>query len=276
MLNFRVDADKCTRCGECARDCLVGVIDMDGLPVVRPGNEARCIECQHCLAVCKPGALSIFGKDPADSLPLKSMFPAPAKMETLIMGRRSTRRYKKEGVDPDLIRHLLEVASHAPTAVNGRPVTLTVVDDPAVMDRLRDEVTAEALRLLHESAFPAGWERMADYVRRCEDGTDVLFRNAPHLLVASAPEDALAPMADCHIVMSYFELLANSHGLGTVWNGIARAMLTGIVPQFRARLGIPEDHLLACAMSFGKPAVKYHRTVQRPGCAIRRADFRPQ
>ncbi|WP_041915951.1 nitroreductase family protein [Pseudodesulfovibrio mercurii] len=273
MLHFTVDADKCTRCGECARDCLWGVIEMDGLPVVRPENEARCIECQHCLAVCKPGALSVFGKDPADSLPLKGMFPDPARMETLLMGRRSTRRYRGEGVDPALIRHLLEVVSHAPTAVNRRQTTLTVVDDPAMMDRLRAEVTAEALKLLHEDRFPAGWERMADYVRGCEDGTDVLFRNAPHLLVASAPKDALSPMADCHIALSYFELLANSHGLGTVWNGIAKAMFTAIVPQFAARLGIPDDHQIVCVMSFGLPAVKYHRTVQRPGGTIRRAEF---
>ena len=273
MLNFTVDADKCTRCGECARDCPTGVIDMDDLPVVRPGSEARCIECQHCLAVCKPGAVSVFGRAPADSLPLKGMFPAPEKMETLIMGRRSTRRYRKEGVDPALIHHLLEVASHAPTAVNGRPVTLTVVDDPAAMDRLRAEVTAEALDLLHKDGFPEGWERIGDYVRACEDGTDILFRNAPHLLLATAPEDALAPMADCHIVMSYFDLLASAHGLGMVWNGIARALISTILPQFMVRLGIPEGHILACAMSFGRPAVRYHRTVQRPGGTIRRADY---
>ncbi len=273
MLNFTVDADKCTRCGECARDCLFGVIEMDDLPVVRPESEARCIECQHCLAVCKPGALSVFGKDPADSLPLKGMFPDPAEMETLIMGRRSTRRYKEEGVDPALIRHMLEVASHAPSAVNGRPVTLTVVDDPAAMDRLRSEVTAEALDLLHGDGFPAGLESIGNYVRHCEDGTDIIFRNAPHLLLASAPEDAYAPMADCHIVMSYFDLLASSHGLGTVWNGIARALISAILPRFMVRLGIPEGHILACAMSFGKPAVRYHRTVQRPGGTIRTADF---
>ncbi|WP_319584180.1 nitroreductase family protein [uncultured Pseudodesulfovibrio sp.] len=273
MLNFTVDEEKCTRCGECAKDCPTGVIEMDGLPVVRPGSEVRCIECQHCLAVCKPGALSVFGKDPANSLPLKGMFPDPATMETLVMGRRSVRRYKKEGVDPALIHHLLEVASHAPTAVNGRPVTLTVVDDPDTMDRLRAEVTAAALNLLHTDGFPEGWERIGDYVRGCEDGTDILFRNAPHLLLASAPEGALAPMADCHIVMSYFDLLASSHGLGTVWNGIARALISTILPQFKTRLGIPDDHIVACVMSFGRPAVKYHRTVQRPGGTIRRVDF---
>lgn len=269
MLNFQVDADKCTKCGECAADCLWGVIEMDGLPMVRSENEGNCIECQHCLAVCKPGALSIFGRNPADSLPLKDNLPDPARMEALLMGRRSTRRYKAEGVDPALIRRLLVVASHAPTAVNRRPATLTVVDDPEAMARLRADMTEAALAALRENRIPAGWERIGDYIRRCEGGEDVLFRNAPHLLVASAPENGFAPMADCHIVMSYFELLANAHGLGTVWNGIARALLTVVAPEFRARLGIPDDHLVACAMSFGLPAVRYHRTVQRPGAVIR-------
>lgn len=268
MLNFTVDADKCTKCGECAADCLWGVIEMDGLPVVRPGNEANCIGCQHCLAVCKPGALSVFDLDPADSLPLKNNLPDPARMETLLMGRRSTRRYRKEGVDPSLIRRMLEIASHAPTAVNMRPATLTVVDDPESMNRLRADMTEAALAALHENRIPAGWERIGEYIRGCESGEDILFRNAPHLLLASAPEDALAPMADCHIVMSYFELLANAHGVGTVWNGIARALITMIVPEFRTRLGIPDNHLVVCAMSFGLPAVRYHRTVQRPGAVI--------
>ena len=80
-------------------------------------------------------------------------------------------------------------------------------------------------------------------------------------------------MADCHIALSYFELLVNSHGIGTVWNGIARAILTAVLPEFAVRLGIPEDHQIVCVMSFGKPAVKYHRTVQRPGGVIRRAEF---
>jgi len=73
--------------------------------------------------------------------------------------------------------------------------------------------------------------------------------------------------------MSYFDLLASSHDLGTVWNGIVRALISALVPQFRTRLGIPEDHLQACVMFFGRPAVKSHRTVQRPGGTIRRADF---
>ena len=274
MLDFSLNTDACTGCGECVKECLCDVIAMgDDFPHLLEGGEERCIGCQHCLAVCKPGALSIFGKDPADSRPLKGNLPEPAQMETLIMGRRSTRRYKKEGVDPALIRHLLEVASHAPTAVNQRRTQLTVVDTPEAMDKLRDRAMASALKMLRENSFPKGLERLAGYFQKCESGEDAIFRNATHLLVASAPADSLSPMADCHIVMSYFELLANSHGLGTVWNGIARIMLDQVAPELRDLLGIPKDHVLACAMAFGKPAVQFYRTVQRPGGTIHRAEI---
>ncbi len=271
MLNFTVDTEKCTQCGECARDCLYGIIGMDDHPFIREDKEDKCIRCQHCLAVCKPGAISIFGLNPADSAPLDGGLPDPERMETLIMGRRSVRRYKKAGADPALIRHLLEVVSHAPTAVNQQKTRLTVVDDPEAMDRFRERATTAALKVIREGRLPDGMERIADFLRGCESGEDVIFRNAPHLLVASAPSDTLAPMADCHIAMSYFELLANSHGLGTVWDGIAKAVITAIAPELQGVLGIPDDHQIICVMAFGKPAVKYHRSVQRSGENIFRA-----
>lgn len=273
MLQFEVDQDRCTQCGECVRDCLFNVIEIDEYPYISADNEPRCIGCQHCLAVCPTAALSILGKKPEESSSLKDTLPSPQQMETLIMGRRSTRRYQKKGVAPELIHHLLEVTSHAPTAVNQRNTVLTVVDDAEAMDRFRNEVTEAALKAARDGRIAPEMKRIEDYLKGCEDGTDVIFRDAPHLLVASAPPDTIAPMADCHIAVSYFELLANSHGIGTVWNGIARAIISAVVPEAAIRLGIPEDHQIVCVMSFGNPAVKYHRTVQRPGGVIRRAEL---
>ncbi len=273
MIDFSVDTDKCVGCGDCALDCLNGVIGMDnGVPFIREENEDLCIGCQHCLAVCATGALSIFGRDPADSLSLDGAFPAPGQIDLLFQSRRSIRRYSKEGVDPALIQHLLELVSvHAPTAVNRQQTLLTVVDTPEAMDRFRERATKAALKAFHEGGLPKGLERIGKYLRGCERGEDVIFRNAPHLLVASAPKDALAPMPDCHIAMTYFELLAVGHGLGTVWNGIARYVIDLIAPDLRELLGIPGDHIIACVMSFGTPAVKYHRAVQRAGGGIQRA-----
>ena len=70
------------------------------------------------MAVCPPGAISILGLSPKDSQPLADNLPEPQRLETLIKGRRSVRRYRDENLPAELLQQLLEVAWHAPTGVN--------------------------------------------------------------------------------------------------------------------------------------------------------------
>jgi ferredoxin len=78
---FKVDDNLCIACGACAKDCLMGIIEMNPKPVMPAEKEASCMECQHCLAVCPKGALSILGKDPADSVPNTKDKPTPVSDE---------------------------------------------------------------------------------------------------------------------------------------------------------------------------------------------------
>ncbi len=271
MLQFSVDRDACIKCGECAVDCPYGIIEIeDGFPVVNPDKEQQCIECQHCMAVCKPGAISIFGLDPADSLPLKGNLPDPAALEVLMMGRRSVRRYKDEPVSPELIERIMEVVRMAPTGVNRRSTHFTLVEDAAAMAELRNRTYTGLREVVDAESLPAGMEFFAGIADAWDKGVDILYRGAPHFLVASAPSDGPSAVPDCLIALSYFELLANSHGLGTVWDGLAKWALLDIVPEAASVLNIPEGHTMGYMMAFGKPAVKYHRTVQRPGGVVRR------
>lgn len=70
-------------------------------------------------------------------------------------------------------------------------------------------------------------------------------------------------MADTHIFLSYFELMAQSMGLGTLWNGMVKEALDKVLPDVRERLGVPADHVIGYAMLFGRSAVTYQRTVER-------------
>lgn len=270
MLQFSVDKDLCIQCGECAKDCPYMIIDMvDDYPVVNPEKAEQCIECQHCFAICKPGALSIFGLDPADSTPLKGNLPDPAKFETLMMGRRSVRRYKEDPVDADLLDRIMETVRNAPTGVNRRTTLFTLVDDPKVMAELRTRTYAGLREMVEAGSLPPGLEFFEGISNAHEkNGVDILFRGAPHFLVTSAPKDGPSGMADGLIALTYFELLAASHGLGTVWDGLAKWALLSLVPDAGAMLGVPADHEVCYMMAFGKPAVKYHRTVQRPGGTV--------
>lgn len=271
MLDFIVNMETCTQCGECARDCIPQIIVMeeDG-PTIPAENEERCIRCQHCLAICKPGALSILGKDPADSLPVKGVFPDPGAMTALIKGRRSVRRYKKEPVEAETLAALMDAIAHAPTGVNRRNGGFTLVDDPAVMDRVRTAARTRVAKLLASHGLPEALAAYEGYFRSWTEEIDPIFRGAPHMLIATHHADNHSGPTDADISLAYFELLAQSMGLGTVWCGLAKVVLAMLAPDMQGLMGIPEDQRIGYVMLFGKPAVKYHRAVQRDPVPVNR------
>lgn len=264
MLDFRVNREFCTKCGLCIADCPAMIIAMDsGYPAIAPEKEATCYRCQHCLAVCPTGAVSILGLKPTGSRPLTGNLPDPYKLETLMKGRRSIRRYQDENLEPALLQKLLEVAWHAPTGVNSRQVRFTVVDDKDRMAALRNEVMSGLNRLVRENALPDGMSYYAGFIRMWEENrVDIIFRGAPHLLIASAPQNVPSPLPDCLIALTYFELFAQANGVGTVWGGLVKWAINDLLPETRKVLGIPDDHLIGYTMLFGRPAVHYARTVQ--------------
>lgn len=265
MLQFSIDQQKCTRCGQCVNDCVAGIIDMrDGYPVIAPEKESSCIECQHCLAVCPTGAVSILGKRAEDSVPVDGSPADPKNVETLIMSRRSVRQYRDENLPPELMQKIFDVIGYAPTGVNFRQVLFTVVDDKNTMAKLRRTTMEGLAELMREGKLPPGRDYFNDCVRAWEEeGIDTIYRGAPHLVITSAPKDCPTPDADCLIALAYFELYAQSLGVGTVWNGLAKWTFTELLPELCGRLGIPDDHRLGYVMAFGLPEVRYHRTVQR-------------
>jgi len=263
IFNFRVDEERCIQCGECAADCPAGVITMNGIPEFN--EEGGCYSCQHCLAVCPTGAVSILGKNPDESQILAGTFPTPGQMTALIKGRRSIRRYRDEVVASGLIDELLDVAGHAPTGVNSQSVLFTVVKERAVIHSLRREILERLEKLKESGGLPEGLvgKYMGGAVKLWkEEGRDVIFRGAPHLLITSAPKTAPCPAQDTLIALTTFQMLAHTHGLGTVWDGIFMMALS-LCPDVPERLGIPAEHVVGYAMAFGWPAVEYHRTVQR-------------
>lgn len=263
MIQFRIDKERCTQCGECEVECPAGVISMADYPTIT--NEEGCYRCQHCLAVCPTAAVSVLGIDPDGCTPLPDTKLDPAKLETLIKGRRSVRRYSDKDLPAEQIDELLTISCHAPTGINAQEVLFTVIKQGSIMKDLREEVLAQLAKLKDAGKLLEG--RMGQYLGFAvkawhEESKDIVFRGAPHLLITSAPKDAPCPVQDTHIALTTFQLMAQARGVGTVWDGIFMSVLS-LLPGLPARLGIPEDHIVGHAMVFGEPAVTFHRTVQR-------------
>ena len=269
MLDFLIDESRCIQCGECAADCPVRIIDVSqGLPRIGEQRQGLCIRCQHCLAVCPTAALSILGVNPDESAEI--LPPAPDGLENLIKSRRSVRRYRPEAVERAVLDRLMEAVAYAPTGKNERKVRFTLVDDPEVMARIRVLTMDGIRRAVDEDGLPDGMEFFAKFLTAWDQGRDIIFREAPHMLIASSPREATAGEADPFIALSYFELMAASLGLGTVWCGYARWALQSVVPELGRRLGIPSDHRSMYAVMFGWPAVRYARAVQREAQGLHR------
>lgn len=262
MIDFGIDREKCIQCGECAADCPAGIIAMNDFPEMT--DEARCYRCQHCYTVCPTGAVSILGLTSQGDEPLKDL-PSPAQMTDLVTWRRSVRRYKDENVPAALIDELVRTTCHAPTGVNAQGVVFTVVRDKAFMDTLRRETLDRLGRLADEGNLPEGLiSQYLGYAVQAwrTHGRDAIFRGAPHMLLTSTPPGVACPVQDAHIALTTFELLASSHGLGTLWDGMFM-MALAVCPQLRETLRIPADHSIGYAMLFGRPDVEYHRPVKR-------------
>lgn len=267
MLNFTVDPHKCTRCGLCVRDCPALIIKQEGsfVPHIGENLESMCYQCQHCLAICPTAALSILGRNPADSLPLTAgSLPSLDQVDRFVRGRRSIRQYRNENVDSALLKRLLSTLANVPTGVNRRELTFTVIDDREVMQGIRT-------RLYTALAVSAGTGRVPEYLMNAassylDQKEDRVFRGAPHAVIVSAPPDAPCPSQDVTLALAYFEFLAQSAGLGTVWWGMLKSILEAM-PDLKPLFSLQPDHVYY-AMLFGIPAIHFARTVQRDDAAI--------
>jgi nitroreductase len=164
--------------------------------------------------------------------------------------------------------------ANAPTGVNSRLLTFTVIDDKEQMQRLREKVMQALIEAARAGRIP---ERLAHFHNAIsayvEHRADVIFRGAPHVLIISAPPQAPCGAEDVTLALAYFELLAQTAGLGTVWCGFLKLAFE-TVPELKSLVALPPDHHYY-AMLFGPSAVHYVRTVERDEAArIRRVQIR--
>lgn len=139
--HFKVDEQKCIGCGKCIKMCSSSILKPDERhhPQMVDGVDGvvgwgGCYRCQHCLAVCPQGAISILGRYPEDSV-LPSAAATPQQLDALMRNRRACRRYLDKGVPREEIDEMLRLLENVPTGSNNQLLGFNVVYRKSEMDK---------------------------------------------------------------------------------------------------------------------------------------------
>ena len=259
MTKIKIDKEKCIKCGACIKDCITYSLikDEEGFAKVATDGDTRCISCQHCFAICPVGAISFNENNPenASSINLAN----PDDILGLIKSRRSIRQFKETEITTENFDKLKAMLPYIPTGCNYNGLHFSIIESKPAMDKIRDYVNAKLLKLVSNKFTSKYAGKFKKYKTAFENGEDIIFRNAPHMIVVSSHIHAPCANVDPIIALSYIELYAQSLGLGTCWCGFAQACFK-LLPKLSNMVKIPDGYKPVYVMLLGEPAVKYHRT----------------
>ncbi len=171
--------------------------------------------------------------------------------ETMIRERRSVRNYTEELVPRELMLEIVDLARWAPSWANTQIARYTIVQDPALLERIANEG-------VHGFAYNAGTLRKAK-------GVAVLsyLRGKSGKISASKSggEDMnfgdVWEMFDAGIACQTFCLAAHSKGVGTCIFGVMDAV------AIKSIVDLPENETVAAIITFGFPSVETMATPRK-------------
>ena len=261
-----IDESKCKKDGICASECPTAIIRLqegDGYPEQVPGSEDSCLLCGHCVAVCPNGALS-HAHVPIEACPpiKKDLTINEDQAVQFLRSRRSIRVFRDKPVEKEKIQRLLDIARYAPTGSNSQTLEWQVFTDKAKIHEFAELVVGWFRSMLKKDLQPPLPAYIPRMVAGWDAGHDGVMRNAPALIVASAPKEIRNGTVDLTITLSYLDLIAPKIGLGTCWAGMLQGALLSL-PSLREAVGIPEGHSHHYPMMIGYPKLKYQRLIER-------------
>lgn len=256
MKKITIDESKCIHCGKCIRDCITYCIDFNEQNIPYMKHEENCIACQHCLAICPTGALSFNDKNPNNSEE-----PDYNSILGLIKSRKSIRQYKSEEINQEIFDKLKSMLPYIPTGCNSHSLHFSIIETKTAMDNLRNTINNKIKKLLSTKAFSPITQKFGPFKDAFMNNQDVIFRNAPHMVVVSSPINAPCAREDGLIALSYLELYAQHLRLGTCWCGLAHFCIK-FMPEVSEMIEIPEGYTPVYAMLLGIPEVEYSRITQ--------------
>jgi len=278
-----IDCKACTQCGACAMLCPAEVLQIkDGTICIGNDSPFGCIACGHCMMVCPEGAIKVTGRgtSPEDLLPLPEKKKAGAEeLLALMQSRRSVRKFTEQNVEAEVLNRIVEMASTGPMGIPPWDVGVVTIQGREEVGLIAGEVIRGyerflkifkpwLLKTMRPFIGKSKYEMFAHfvlplakiYVRGHRQGRDMLFYDAPSLLIFH--HSPYADAADATIACTYAMLAAESLGLGSTIIGGATPILKRN-KTLCMKLGIPSGNEPSIVLILGYPATHFRRIIRR-------------
>lgn len=282
IMYISIDEDRCTICGKCVRACPAAVLEIrdESSKVMKPG---LCISCGHCAAICPEDAIES-ADAPANRRfsvrePGRPYTPTEWRdeLQSLLRGKRSIRKLKRDPVPNDVILDLICYGEKAPSSHNFRDRKYYVITNRKDIDTLEKQVVHSFKRLIgvlnpvtlgmvslaSKGAKEALAELKASFINiqeQLEVGNSPVFRNAPCIVCIAAPSKSSQGKDDCVAAQHYMMLYGETLGLGSCIIGYAQHSHQ-ILEKY---LGVPKDYTIYAVSIFGYPKLSYPKEIIRP------------
>lgn len=267
MADIKINKDKCAKCGSCIKDCITYSLERDseGFAQTKENYKSLCISCKHCLAVCPTGAIDIDGVEAQSVDPSK--FGDAEEILNTIKSRRSIRQYKEEDITSEDFKKIKDMLPYIPTGCNANTLHFSFIEKRSAMEVIKEYTRTKILKLISNCFTRKYAGKFAAFKNAFENGEDVIYRDAPAMVVVSSSIHAPCANTDPIIALSYIELYAQSLGIGTCWCGFAQACFK-LLPKLSQMVGVPDGYKPVYVMLLGYPDVKYYRTTTPNGFPI--------
>jgi nitroreductase/NAD-dependent dihydropyrimidine dehydrogenase PreA subunit len=262
---FEIDKETCNECGLCVEICAGDFVVMEegSLPKESEDAEELCIRCGHCVTICPSESFSLREMPPQQCPPVqKDLLLTPEHCEHFLRYRRTMRHFKKKPVSKDTLTRLIEIARYAPSGFNSQCAEWLVLGDRDELNELAG-VAADWMRwMIAKLPDIAKAIHLDKDLQLWDDGADIIFQDAPVVILTHADNDNYTARETCTIALTYLELAATSLGLGCCWAGYLEKAAT-FFPPMQEALALPEGHKCFGAMMVGYPKYKHHRLAAR-------------
>lgn len=278
-----INEKKCTGCGKCVKVCIPKALEMRGGKAA-VGIPYACLRCGHCAAVCEYDAISETGTENKSitAAELKKS-PTPEALQFLFRSRRSVRFYNDIPVSQKDLETILEAGRYTATGTNSQDVRYIVFTDPKKIEELRVAALPKVIKTMKLGGRVASipvlgnsllGEKLSsrmkdmylpgmDNVReRIDQGEDLIFYNAPALMLVYAEKLDDTAAFGCSAALYNCSLMAHTLGIGCCFNGFLSTVIN-YDKKMKKTLGIPKYCKCWGAMTLGYQNVKFNKLTRR-------------